>query len=48
MNFSDLKNSVITLLGGKCKINLRKFQNGMTSFESKDEIFAFLIHLETV
>lgn len=46
MNFSDLKNSVITLLGGgKCKINSRKFQNDMTSFESKDDIFTLLVHL---
>ena len=33
------------LAGGRCRVNTDKFQNDMTSFESRDDIFALLIHL---
>lgn len=46
MNFDGLKDSVIAMLGGeRCSINPRKFQNDMTSFASKDDVFTLLVHL---
>ena len=46
MNYDGLKDAVIEMLaGGRCMINPDKFQNDMTSFESKDDILALLIHL---
>lgn len=46
MNFDGLKDAVVEMLaGGRCRVNTDKFQNDMTSFESKDDILALLIHL---
>ena len=46
LNFDGLKDSVAVMLGGgRCRINARKFQNDMTSFESKDDVFTLLVHL---
>lgn len=46
MNFDGLKEDVIHLLGdGKCKVNVSKFQNDMVTFESRDDVLTFLIHL---
>lgn len=46
MNFDGLKDSVASMLGGeRCRINPRKFQNDMTSFKSKDDVFTLLVHL---
>ena len=46
LNFDGLKDAIISMIGGaRCKINVRKFQNDMTSFTSKDEVLALLIHL---
>lgn len=46
MNFDGLKDSVISMLGGgRCRINPDKFQNDMTSFKSKDDVFTLLVHL---
>lgn len=46
MNFDRLKEEILTMLcGGRCKINPEKFQNDMTSFESKDDVFTLLVHL---
>lgn len=46
MNFDGLKDAVITMLGGgRYRINPRKFQNDMTSFESKDDVLTLLVHL---
>lgn len=46
MNYEGLKDDVIEMLaGGRCAVNPDKFQNDMTSFESKDDILALLIHL---
>ncbi|HBA48518.1 MAG TPA: AAA family ATPase, partial [Lachnospiraceae bacterium] len=45
-NYDGLKESVIEMLGGgRCRINARKFQNDMTTFTSKDDVMALLIHL---
>ncbi len=34
------------MLGGKpCKINIRQFQNDMTTFKTKDDVITLLIHL---
>lgn len=30
---------------GRCKVNPEKFQNDMTTFSSKDDIYVLLIHL---
>lgn len=46
MNYDGLKDDVINMLGsGTCKLNPRRFQNDMTSFESKDDVFTLLVHL---
>lgn len=46
LNFDGLKDAIISMIrGARCKINVRKFQNDMTSFTSKDEVLALLIHL---
>lgn len=46
MNYDGLKDAVVQMLaGGRCFVNPDKFQNDMTSFESKDDILALLIHL---
>ena len=46
MNYDGLKDAVIGMLaGGRCGVNPDKFQNDMTSFQSKDDILALLIHL---
>lgn len=46
MNFDGLKESVVTMLaGGRYSINTGKFQNDMTTFNSKDDVLTLLIHL---
>lgn len=46
MNYEGLKDAIIQMLGGECcHANPDKFQNDMVTFESRDDIFALLIHL---
>ena len=46
MNFDGLKDDIIRLLAGEYVIvNADKFQNDMTTFKSKDDVFTLLIHL---
>lgn len=46
MNFDGLKDSVTALIGGESqKINPRTFQNDMTSFAGRDDVFTLLVHL---
>lgn len=46
MNFDGLKDAIISMVGGeKYRINPEKFQNDMTSFESKDDVLTLLVHL---
>lgn len=46
MNFDGLKDAIISMVGGgSYRINPEKFQNDMTSFESKDDVLALLVHL---
>lgn len=46
MNFDGLKDAILIMLcGDRCKINSEKFQNDMTSFESKDDVLTLLVHL---
>ena len=46
MNFDGLKDDIIKLLARKrVIINASKFQNDMTTFQSKDDIFTLLVHL---
>lgn len=46
MNYDGLKDAVIEMLaGGRFKVNPAKFQNDMTTFQSKDDVLTLLIHL---
>lgn len=46
LNFDGLKEAVASMLGGgRCKVNPRRFQNDMTTFSSKDDVFILLVHL---
>lgn len=46
LDFDGLKKAVIEMLsGGRCKINIRHFQNDMTTFKTKDDVITLLIHL---
>lgn len=46
LDFDGLKEAIIAMLGnGRCKINTRKFQNDMTTFQTKDDVLTLLIHL---
>ena len=45
-NYDGLKEDVILLMQGKrLPVNVRNYQNDMTTFRSKDDIFTLLIHL---
>ena len=45
-NFDGLKEYVALLMDdGRMKVNFSKYQNDMTSFQSKDDILTLLIHL---
>lgn len=46
LNFDGLKEAITIMLGnGHCKINTRRFQNDMTTFQTKDDVLTLLIHL---
>lgn len=46
LNYDGLKDALVDMLGGKgCKINIRTFQNDMTSIKGRDDIFTLLVHL---
>lgn len=46
MNFDGLKEAVIRMIGsGRCKINSQKFQNDMTTLDSRDDVLTLLVHL---
>ena len=46
MNFDGLKDDIIKLLAKeRVTVNPGKFQNDMTTFKSKDDIFTLLVHL---
>ncbi len=46
MDFDGLKQTVALLMdGGRVKVSLKTYQNDMTTFHSKDDILALLIHL---
>ncbi len=45
-NYDGLKDAVVFMLGGqRVKIDIGTFQNDISSFQSKDDIFTLLIHL---
>ncbi|SEA78297.1 PD-(D/E)XK nuclease superfamily protein [Pseudobutyrivibrio sp. ACV-2] len=45
-NFDGLKEDVAVLMnGGRVSVNVSTYQNDMTTFNSKDDIFTLLIHL---
>ncbi|MCI9611822.1 MAG: AAA family ATPase [Eubacterium sp.] len=46
MNFDGLREAITVMLGnGSCSINTRRFQNDMTSFQTKDDVLTLLVHL---
>lgn len=46
LNIDGLKDTILRLLSGsREKINTEKFQNDMSSFNSRDDVLALLIHL---
>ncbi len=46
MNFDGLKDSIVKMLNGeRVKTNIRRFQNDMTTFNSKDDVLTLLVHL---
>lgn len=46
LNYDGLRDALVDMLGGKrCKINIRTFQNDITSIKNRDDIFTLLVHL---
>ena len=46
MNFDGIKDDVVTMIGGgKIDVNIHSYLNTMTDFNSKDDVFTYLIHL---
>ena len=46
MDYDGLKEAITLLMdGGRIKVNFSKYQNDMTTFQSKDDILTLLIHL---
>jgi hypothetical protein len=46
MNFDGLKDSILQMLvGERVSVNVRSFQNDMTSFHKRDDVLTLLIHL---
>ncbi len=46
MNFDNLKDAIVAMLAGEnVNVNINKFANDMTSFNSKDDVLTLLIHL---
>ncbi|MCX4315550.1 MAG: AAA family ATPase [Lachnospiraceae bacterium] len=46
LDYDGLKQAIITMLGnGHCKVNTWKFQNDMTTFQTKDDVLTLLVHL---
>jgi hypothetical protein len=46
MNFDGLKDSVLQMLAGeRVAVNVRSFQNDMTSLRKRDDVLTLLIHL---
>ncbi len=46
MNFDGLKDSIVKMLSGESvEVDIRNFQNDMTTFSTKDDVLTLLIHL---
>ena len=46
MDYDGLKDTVALLMdGGRVKVSLKSYQNDMTTFQSRDDVLALLIHL---
>lgn len=46
MNFAGTKEYVIAMMGGeRVSVNVNKYDNTMNDFNSRDDVFTFLIHL---
>lgn len=46
LNYDGLKDAIVKMLAGeRAAINTERFQNDMTTFESKDDVLTLLVHL---
>ena len=46
MNFDGIRDAVTAMLSGeKIDVNVGKYKNTMKDFDSRDDVFTFLIHL---
>ena len=46
LNFEGMRDDVITMIGGgKVEVNVISFLNTMDDFNTKDDVFTYLIHL---
>ena len=46
LDYDGLKSEIISMLGGGiCKTDVGSFQNDMTTFKSRDDVFTLLVHL---
>jgi hypothetical protein len=46
MSYEGLRDDIVKVLAGeRCSVNVRGFENDMTSFKSKDDVLTVLIHL---
>ena len=46
MNFDGIRDDVVTMIGGgKIDVDIHSYLNTMTDFNSKDDVFTYLIHL---
>ena len=46
MDYDGLKETIALLMDGGCyKVDISRYQNDMTTFHSRDDILALLIHL---
>jgi len=46
LNIDGLKDCIIAMFGGgRCHVDIENFQNDMTTFDTKDDVLALLIHL---
>ena len=46
LNYDGLKDAIVQMLAGeRIVINTQRFQNDMTTFQSKDDVLTLLVHL---
>ena len=46
LNYDGLRKAIMDMLGGgSCRVNIRHFQNDMTSLRTRDDVLTLLVHL---